>query len=43
MTASDPSPTPDYSIVIPVYNEAKMVRSATLELTQKLDVLGWNY
>jgi glycosyltransferase involved in cell wall biosynthesis len=42
-TTSDASPTPDYSIVIPVYNEAKMVRSATLELTQKLDVLGWNY
>lgn len=32
-----------YSIVIPVYNEAKMVRSATLELAQKLDALGWSY
>jgi glycosyltransferase involved in cell wall biosynthesis len=42
-TPSDASPKPDYSIVIPVYNEAKMVRSATLELTQKLDELGWNY
>jgi glycosyltransferase involved in cell wall biosynthesis len=42
-TPSDASQKPDYSIVIPVYNEAKMVRSATLELTQKLDELGWNY
>ena len=34
---------PDYSIVIPVYNEAKIVRVAALELTQKLDALSWNY
>jgi len=35
--------TPDYSIVIPVYNEAKIVRPAATELAQKLDQLGWSY
>ena len=34
---------PDYSVVIPVFNEAGLVRSAALELCDKLDALGWNY
>ncbi len=34
---------PDYSIVIPVYNEAKIVRAAAIELAHKLDALSWNY
>jgi glycosyltransferase involved in cell wall biosynthesis len=31
------------SIVIPVYNEAIIVREAALELCRKLDDLGWDY
>jgi len=31
------------SIVIPVYNEAVIVREAALELCRKLDDLGWDY
>jgi glycosyltransferase involved in cell wall biosynthesis len=31
------------SIVIPVYNEAKIVREAATELCKKLDALGWDY
>jgi glycosyltransferase involved in cell wall biosynthesis len=31
------------SIVIPVYNEARLVREAALELCKKLDALGWEY
>jgi glycosyltransferase involved in cell wall biosynthesis len=31
------------SIVIPVYNEARIVREAVLELTKKLDALAWDY
>ena len=31
------------SIVIPVYNEARIVREAALELCRKLDALGWDY
>jgi glycosyltransferase involved in cell wall biosynthesis len=31
------------SIVIPVYNEARIVREAVLELSKKLDGLGWDY
>ena len=31
------------SIVIPVYNEAGIVREASLELCRKLDELGWDY
>jgi glycosyltransferase involved in cell wall biosynthesis len=34
---------PEISIVIPVYNEAGIVRSACEELCQKLDGLGWDY
>jgi glycosyltransferase involved in cell wall biosynthesis len=31
------------SIVIPVYNEAKIVREAATELSRKLSALGWDY
>jgi len=31
------------SIVIPVYNEAHIVREAAVELCRKLDELGWQY
>jgi glycosyltransferase involved in cell wall biosynthesis len=31
------------SIVIPVYNEARIVREAALELCRKLDEMGWDY
>jgi glycosyltransferase involved in cell wall biosynthesis len=31
------------SIVIPVYNEARMIRDAAGELCRKLDELGWDY
>ena len=31
------------SIVIPVYNEASIVREATLDLCRKLDALSWDY
>src|SRR5207248_10151816 len=31
------------SIVIPVYNEAKIVREAAAELCRKLDALRWEY
>jgi glycosyltransferase involved in cell wall biosynthesis len=34
---------PDLSIVIPVYNEAAIVRAACEELCGKLDGLGWDY
>src|SRR5256885_11584146 len=34
---------PDLSIVIPVYNEAAIVRAACDELCGKLDRIGWNY
>lgn len=40
---SDPSPEPEVSIVIPVYNEAAMVRSAALELCDSLDGMGADY
>jgi glycosyltransferase involved in cell wall biosynthesis len=35
--------TPEISVVIPVYNEASIVREATRELGGKLDALGWDY
>ncbi len=35
--------SPEFSIVIPVYNEAQIVRASALELTGKLDALGWDY
>ena len=31
------------SIVIPVYNEARVVREAAVDLCRKLDELGWDY
>jgi glycosyltransferase involved in cell wall biosynthesis len=31
------------SIVIPVYNEAKIVREAAADLSARLDALGWDY
>jgi len=34
---------PELSIVIPVYNEAAIVRSACLDLCARLDALGWDY
>jgi glycosyltransferase involved in cell wall biosynthesis len=34
---------PALSIVIPVYNEAKIVRAACEELCGRLDELGWDY
>ena len=34
---------PEISVVIPVYNEAGIVRDATRELRGKLDALGWDY
>jgi glycosyltransferase involved in cell wall biosynthesis len=36
-------PTPEFSIVIPVYNEEALVQSAATELTRSLDALGWDY
>jgi len=35
--------TPEYSIVIPVFNEAAMVRGAALELAKKVEQLGWDF
>jgi glycosyltransferase involved in cell wall biosynthesis len=37
------SASPEFSIVIPVYNEEKMAPSAAAELTRALDDLGWDY
>ena len=34
---------PEISVVIPVYNEASIVREAARELGRKLDALGWEY
>src|SRR3954466_2830412 len=34
---------PDLSIVIPVFNEAAIVRTACEELCGKLDSMGWDY
>ena len=35
--------SPEISVVIPVYNEAKIVREATEELCRKLQALGWDF
>ena len=40
MTAS---PAPAVTVVIPVYNEAKLLRVALEELSRRLDALGWSY
>jgi glycosyltransferase involved in cell wall biosynthesis len=37
------APSPELSIVIPVYNEEKMVRGAVEELCGALDARGWDY
>lgn len=37
------SPSPQLSIVIPVYNEESIVEQAAKELTQGLDQRGWDY
>ena len=34
---------PEFSIVIPVYNEEKMATAAAAELVRGLDALGWDY
>jgi glycosyltransferase involved in cell wall biosynthesis len=34
---------PEISVVIPVFNEAAILREATRELRRKLDALGWDY
>ena len=36
-------PAPAVTVVIPVYNEAKIVRGALEELARRLDTLGWDY
>ncbi len=38
-----PAAAPALSIVIPVYNEVRIVGAAVEELTRKLDALGWDY
>jgi glycosyltransferase involved in cell wall biosynthesis len=35
--------TPEISVVIPVYNEAGIVRQAVAELSRKLEALGWDF
>src|ERR1051325_9350388 len=39
----DPTPAPRISIVIPVYNEEAILRSAIVDLRERLSPLGWNY
>jgi glycosyltransferase involved in cell wall biosynthesis len=41
MTASSPSPR--ISIVIPIYNEEAILRSAIVDLRERLAPLGWSY
>jgi glycosyltransferase involved in cell wall biosynthesis len=35
--------SPEVSVVIPVYDEAQIVREATEELCRKLEALGWDF
>jgi glycosyltransferase involved in cell wall biosynthesis len=35
--------SPEVSVVIPVYDEAQIVRDATEELCRKLEALGWDF
>lgn len=35
--------SPEFSVVIPVYNEEKLAPSAAAELCRSLDALGWDY
>jgi glycosyltransferase involved in cell wall biosynthesis len=39
----DPTPAPRISIVIPVYNEEAILRSAIVDLRDRLQPLGWAY
>ena len=34
---------PDFSIVIPIFNEAALVEASVRELVEKLTALGWNF
>ena len=38
-----PDPSPRISIVIPVYNEEAILRSAVKDLAERLGALGWDY
>ena len=37
------SDTPGITVVIPVFNEAQIVRGAVEDLARRLDALGWSY
>lgn len=41
--ADDVTTAPEFSVVIPVYNEAKLVREAATGLAAELDARGWDY
>src|SRR5512140_1394722 len=43
MTEPAASPTPDVSIVIPIYNEEGILRGSVLELREKLRPFGFTY
>ncbi len=43
MTQSAETSGPNVSIVIPVYNEEAILRSAIVDLRERLSPLGWNY
>jgi glycosyltransferase involved in cell wall biosynthesis len=43
MTQPADSSAPHVSIVIPVYNEEAILRSAIVDLRERLSPLGWNY
>lgn len=40
---TQPTPAPHISIVIPVYNEEAILRSAVVDLRERLQPFGWNY
>jgi glycosyltransferase involved in cell wall biosynthesis len=40
---TQPRPVPRISIVIPVYNEEAILRSAIVDLRERLQPLGWDY
>lgn len=40
---TEPRANPDVAIVIPVYNEEGILRSAVVDLRERLAPLGWNY
>jgi glycosyltransferase involved in cell wall biosynthesis len=37
------TPKPDVAIIIPIYNEEGILRSAVVDLRERLAPLGWNY